>query len=235
MVYSFINCVCVCQVSVKFLWTVQALLFQMSKSRAAGQTNLHKPHSRTYGSLRWPWSCEFPDTLLSRDANHRKVQAVFWRWQTFHGTAKICHLYMDLGSGAKHRGGEIQVVFLLLCPGSPPSVQRADTVDSSACCLWPAAMSTLSWGSAANLCLDSHQAQVTGFVCFPVPLYLMWPDGDEKLHWGSLCIARIRVVFAFGGEGRRPADEFVRQYVMQCPSCSYSHRKHWDAWPKGMT
>lgn len=83
----------------------------LHKLWAPGQTNLHKPHSRTYGSLRWPWSCEIPDTLHSRDANHRKTQAVFWRGQTFDGTAKICHLYMDLGSGAKHQGGEIQAVF----------------------------------------------------------------------------------------------------------------------------
>lgn len=212
MVSSFINLSGAC---ISEVWKSSKLYrLRCFRSPQTMSTWADKPAQTTqqaYGSLRWPWSCEFPDTLHSKDANHRKMKVVFWRGRTFDGTARICHLYMDLGSGAKHQGSEIQAVFLLLCLGSPLSVQQTDAVHTSASCLWPAAVSTLPWGSAANPFLESHQAHNTGFVCVQVLPYLMWPHDDEELHWEFLCAARIRVVFAFHGGGRRPAEEFVRQ------------------------
>lgn len=97
------------------------------------------------------------------------------------------------------RWWDADCVFLFFCPGSLPSMQQTDTVYSSASCLWPAAMSILPWGSVVNPFLESNHAHVTCFMCLPVPPYLVWPGGEEKVHWGTLCIARIRVVFALDG------------------------------------
>lgn len=135
---------------------------------------------------------------------------------TFDSMAEICPFINGSSFWSQaSKQSDPDCVFLLHCPGSPPSVQQTDTVHSSASCLkplWSAAVSTLPWGSAANPSLESQ----AGMCC---RLRVLTHSSLLKVTcwWeaavGSLHVAGPRVVSAFAGTGRRLADEFVMRSV----------------------
>lgn len=144
---------------------------------------------QSYRLLRWPWSCEFPDTPHSRDANQREMQAVFWTGRTFDCTAEIFPSLNGSRSWSQASKQSNPDCFLLLhCSGSP-SIGAAD---------WHCVLLYIL-PKATVTCIDEHPciehlqparpfkakwACVTGFVRLPTPPYLKWHTGSEKLLWG---------------------------------------------------
>lgn len=117
-------------------------------------------------------------------------------------------------------------------------VQQADTMHLSMFCYscspkppWPIAPAwSEPWGPAAN---PSWRTKKAHGVLNRVSFFnaVCWWEGVVR----SVCIARARVVSASGGARRSWVYELVMQSIAWFPSCSYSPRKCWDAWPTGMT
>lgn len=146
---------------------------------------------------------------------------------------------MDPASVAKLQSSRIQTVFscctapglpyqcsrLTLCTPLQPARSHCDLQ------LWAPCLEDLQLTHPWR----AQWACVLGFACLPHSPYLKWHAGGEKLLWVCLCCQDQGGLCLWSCREKRLSDEIVMQSIALCPNCSYSRRKHWDAWPKGMT